>query len=334
MTEAIEFHLLNDYQRDFPLVPTPFAAIAHKLDITEQVVLDTLRELQTHGSVSRVGAVFRPHRVGYSALAAMAVPEDQLAQAAQMVNESPAVNHNYQREHTYNLWFVVTAANEDSVLEALHGLERRLGYTALYLPMLEDYHIDLGFNMRTGHHGATKASCAAKPNTTPFVPSDADRALIAAVQSGMPLVSQPYAALGEQAGLSEEDVLQRLCGMMEQDVIKRFGVVVRHQELGFHANAMVVFDIPDGQVAGFGQCVGEAADVTLCYRRPRRLPAWRYNLFCMIHGRDRDAVLERIEAIRQECGLQAFPHEILFSCRRFKQRGAHYVAPAEAVLTA
>ncbi len=334
MTESIEFHLLNDYQRDFPLVPRPFAAIAHKLDITEQTVLDILRELQVRGSVSRVGAVFRPHRIGYSALAAMAVPEERLAHAAQIVNECPAVNHNYQREHSFNLWFVVTAADECSVQEALHGLEREIGCAVLYLPMLEDYHIDLGFNLKAGHLAATKTYCAARADAAPFVPNEADRALIAAIQSGMPLVPQPYAALGEQTGLGEEEVLTHLCSMMEQDVIKRFGVVVRHQELGFHANAMVVWDIPDEQTASFGKCMGETADVTLCYRRPRRLPAWPYNLFSMIHGRDRASVLARIEAIREECGLHAFPHEILFSCRRVKQRGAHYVAPAEVALVA
>lgn len=326
----LELHLLNDYQRGFPLVPAPFAALAHELGVSEETVLDTLRKLCADGAVSRVGPVFRPHRVGHSALAAMSVPQHRLEDVAKIVNLRPEVNHNYEREHAYNLWFVVTAEDEPRVLQVLRELELEIGCRALYLPMLEDYHIDLGFSLIGASKVHHRSSCASKATHTQQALSAEDRALVAALQGGLPLVSHPYAAVGTAAGVGEETVLESLCGMIEADVIKRFGVVVRHHELGFRANAMVVWDIPDEQVAQFGKCVGEAEGVTLCYRRPRRLPEWRYNMFCMIHGQNQDSVRELIEKLRSNCGLQAFDYDILFSKRRFKQQGAQYVT-AKAV---
>lgn len=162
--------------------------------------------------------------------------------------------------------------------------------------------------------------------------SDArQRALIDAIQGGLPLVPRPYAEIGEQIGLSEREVITRIRGLLEQGVIKRLGVVVRHRKLGYTANAMVVWDVQDEKVGELGRCLGGFPFVTLCYRRPRHLPEWPYNLFTMIHGRDRTEVLLRVDELVQCCSLQSVPHQALFSPRCFKQRGARYsVADARA----
>jgi DNA-binding Lrp family transcriptional regulator len=144
----LEQHLLNDFQHGLPLVPRPFQALAEKLGSTEQAVIDTLAELQQQGYVSRVGAVFRANTIGASTLAAMAVPTAELERVAQLVNSYTEVNHNYQREHRFNLWFVATAATETDLRKVLQDIEQRSGYPVLYLPMLEDYHIDLGFELQ------------------------------------------------------------------------------------------------------------------------------------------------------------------------------------------
>ena len=154
-----------------------------------------------------------------------------------------------------------------------------------------------------------------------------EAALIDAIAAGLPLVSRPYAALAERLGCSETDVIDAIERLLARGDVKRFGVVVRHRALGYRANGMVVWDVPDERVAEIGRCIGRYACVTLCYRRPRRLPDWRYNLFCMIHGRDRDAVVAQVELIVEQCGLEEIAHEILFSRRCFRQRGARY-APA------
>ena len=151
-----------------------------------------------------------------------------------------------------------------------------------------------------------------------------DLALLHAVQDGLPMVPEPYAELGARLGMSEGEVLARFWLLHIRGVIKRFGVVVRHHELGYRANAMVVWDIPDERVAEIGRRLGGVSFVTLCYRRPRRLPLWPYNLFTMIHGRDHDEVLGRVRQLVEQQGLADVSHEVLFSRRRFKQRGARY----------
>ena len=151
-----------------------------------------------------------------------------------------------------------------------------------------------------------------------------DQALITLIQTGLPISATPYADLAKELAMDESEVIARLKNLNESDVIKRFGVVVRHHELGYRANAMTVWDIPDEIVSEMGSCMGQFDFVTLCYRRPRRLPEWPYNLFTMIHGKDREDVLANIQLLAERCSLDDIKHEVLFSKRRFKQRGAIY----------
>lgn len=137
--------LLNDFQHSFPLSPTPYADMAAQIGIAESELLEWLGALQNEGSISRIGAVFRPNRIGVSTLAAMAVPETKLQTVADLISSYPSVNHNYKREHHFNLWFVVTAENETKLALILHDMEQRCGLRVLSLPMEKDYHIDLGF---------------------------------------------------------------------------------------------------------------------------------------------------------------------------------------------
>ena len=162
--------------------------------------------------------------------------------------------------------------------------------------------------------------------------SDPDRRLVAAIERGLPLCRHPYREVGERAGLSEGQVIDSLKRMLDGGVISRLGVVVRHHELGYRANAMVVWDIPGDRADALGRRFSGFDFVTLCYRRERRLPQWPYNLFTMVHGRDRDVVLDQVEQLAVACGLEDIRREVLFSGRRFKQRGAVYntsPAPAE-----
>lgn len=154
-----------------------------------------------------------------------------------------------------------------------------------------------------------------------------DLALVYAVQGGLPFCARPYQAIAERIGLSEAEVIQRLTRLLESGDIRRLGVVVRHRELGYRANAMVVWDVPDRQVSEVGRLIGGQPFVTLCYRRPRRPPRWHYNLFSMIHGRSREGVRRNLEELIARCGLGEIEHAVLFSLQRFKQRGALYGAP-------
>jgi DNA-binding Lrp family transcriptional regulator len=122
--------------------------LAKQLGVYESTVLENLQRLQTEGVISRVGAVFRPNRVGVSTLAAMAVPDEELETIADIVSSFDAVNHNYERDHRFNLWFVVVAADDASLQSTLIEIEKRSGYEVMDLPMMEDYFIDLGFELQ------------------------------------------------------------------------------------------------------------------------------------------------------------------------------------------
>jgi siroheme decarboxylase len=152
-----------------------------------------------------------------------------------------------------------------------------------------------------------------------------ERQLITVLQHGLPLVSRPYAAIAEQIGSTEQEVIHYIAGMQQRGDIKRFGVVVRHRKLGYQANGMVVWDIPDDRVDDLGNCFGKFEFVNLSYRRPRRLPDWPYNLFCMIHGHDREDVMRNLAHMIESCHVGDMPHAILFSTECYKQRGALYI---------
>jgi DNA-binding Lrp family transcriptional regulator len=255
----------------------------------------------------------------------MAVPEAELERVAGIVSAFPEVNHNYEREHRYNLWFVATAPDAGALEQALSRIAQRTGCIPVSLPLLAEYHIDLGFDM--SGECATRELDEEENDTTDspgFLRHPADTALIAAIQEGFPLVQRPFREIGARAGLGEHDVLARLCQWLAEGVVKRIGVIVRHHELGYRANAMVVWDVADAEADRVGRAFARHEFVTLCYRRPRRPPDWPYNLFCMIHGRDRATVLRHVETLRRGAELPGLRHDVLFSRRRFKQRGAVY----------
>jgi DNA-binding Lrp family transcriptional regulator len=148
-----------------------------------------------------------------------------------------------------------------------------------------------------------------------------ERRLILAVQDGLPVVARPYEAVADKLGLTEERVITLLQSLMEKGIITRLGAVLNHLALGFTANGMAVWDVPDGEVATVGAKVASFSAVTHCYRRPRRLPDWPYNLYAMLHGRSRREVLETAQRIAAGAGISHYPHDVLFSARQFRKRG-------------
>lgn len=167
-----------------------------------------------------------------------------------------------------------------------------------------------------------------------MIPDLIDKRLLRALADGLPLVSRPYAAMAARVGLAEDEVIRRLGRLIADGVVRRLGIVVRHRELGYRANAMVVWDVPLDEIAEAGERAAAYPFVTLCYERPRRLPDWPYNLYCMIHGKDRAAVQAQIKTLNWQAGMARYPQAVLFSRRRFKQRGARFdpqTAPAREV---
>ncbi len=150
-----------------------------------------------------------------------------------------------------------------------------------------------------------------------------DYELLAHVQLGLPLCPRPYEAVGTALAMSEQEVLERLNRLKQQGLIKRLGVIVKHHRLGYRANAMIVWNVPEHLIKALGQRISQFSFVTLCYQRPIQ-PEWPYNLYCMIHGKDRQTVLAQLEQLNADCEIEHLESTVLFSLRCFKQRGARY----------
>jgi siroheme decarboxylase len=324
---SIDLALLNGWQHDFPLVPRPFAVLAERLGLSEVGLIDACERLQRAGSISRIGGVFSPGAGGAGLLAAMAVPPGRMAEVAAVVSAHPGVNHNYEREHELNLWFVMTGRNADAVEMAMVELEETTGLKALRLRLQRAYRIDLGFDLRH-----PTAPVAMRANRSPSAaPIDAgDWPLAQQVEVGLSAVARPYDLWAQACGLPVDEVLKTLETWTKRGTLKRFGVVVRHHELGFSANAMTVFDVPDDRVDACGEALACQPGVTLAYRRERG-PQWPYNLYCMVHGTDREVVHAVLDRVRVAAGLEGCPRAVLFSTRRFKQTGARRFRDAPGV---
>lgn len=147
MLSTLQKQLLDNYQHSFPLSPTPYRDIAVALGVTENDVLTALKEMTETDIVSRIGSIIPPNQIGVSTLAAMSVPKDRLHEIAEIISAYPEVNHNYEREHRYNLWFVIIAANNTRLQKIIADIENKTELNIMALPLLENFFIDLGFRL-------------------------------------------------------------------------------------------------------------------------------------------------------------------------------------------
>jgi len=321
MLKPSELHLIDRWQRDFPLEERPFAVAGRPLGLGEAETIETFQRLQRSGVLSRIGAVVKPHTVGVSTLAALRVPPERMDEVAALVSEEHYVNHNYERVHAYNLWFVIAAPDADAVAETIARIEEKSGLAALGLPLVEAYHLDLGFSLSGGLTKRRDASSAVS-----YRPDALDRALLAAIEEGLPIVARPFESVARTLGVAEVDLLERLQRLTDAGIVTRFGCVVRHRALGYTANAMAVWDIPDQSVEDIARQFLRHPAVSLCYRRRRQPPAWPYNLFCMIHARARREAYAAIDELNLLADTGLCRQSVLFSTRCFKQSGAKFRA--------
>lgn len=147
MLPPLHKQLLNDFQRDFPLTERPFQAIAESLGVTEEEVLSAFNTLNDQHFISRIGPVIPPNHIGVSTLVAMAVPENELQAVADIISAYAEVNHNYEREHRFNLWFVLIASDDPHLQAVIRAIEQETTYKTMQLPLLDDFFIDLGFKL-------------------------------------------------------------------------------------------------------------------------------------------------------------------------------------------
>ncbi|WP_049922521.1 siroheme decarboxylase subunit beta [Halopiger djelfimassiliensis] len=330
--DDVDAALIDGYQSGVPIAERPFRHIGSELGIDEGDALERVGRLHDAGIFRRFGPVLNPPVIGSSTLAAVQAPEDRFAEIAAIVNGYRQVNHNYARDHEWNMWFVVTAGSRERRDEILSEIETETGCTVLNLPMLTDYYIDLEFPVVNADRFARESLADRTDSSATRISEEAtgdlsafEADLLLAIQNGIPLSKTPYRDVAAQLATDVDAVLEGIERLSAAGCIKRIGCVVNHVVTGFDANCMVVWDVPDERLDELGERVGGLPYVTLCYHRPRRPELdWQYNLFTMIHGRDPEAVDAKIDELAAE--QLPVDHERLYSTETLKQTGARYEA--------
>ncbi|MFP9190195.1 Lrp/AsnC family transcriptional regulator [Natrialbaceae archaeon A-CW1-1] len=334
--DDVDAAIIDGYQSGFPIAERPFRTLGKALEIDEDDALERVQRLREAGVFRRFGAVLNPPVIGSSTLAAVKAPDDRFDDIAEVINGYQQVNHNYARDHEWNMWFVVTAGSRATRDRILEEIEERTGCLVLVLPMLTDYYIDLEFPVVNSDSFARESLESGTDASATRISEDAagdlsrfDAALLLEIQDGFPLSKTPYGdiAAALETDLDEpvavDDVLEAVTRLQDDGCIKRIGCIVNHMVTGFDANCMVVWDVPDDRLDKWGERAGSLPYVTLCYHRPRRPDLeWPYNLFTMIHGRDQDAVDAKIDELADD--YLPVEHERLYSTQTLKQTGAQY----------
>jgi DNA-binding Lrp family transcriptional regulator len=294
--------LLNAMQGRFPLEPRPYARVAAEADMSEDEVLERVRELIDDRIIRQVTPIYDTRRFGYgSMLVAAKVDSEHPWGPAKIVNSHPGVSHNYLRNHEFNMWFTI-AVEEDSKLGlqgTLDVLQELTGAESIrQLPTLELFKIRMDLEMDGDTKSLTSQGEISAPSSGERVAYDElDREVVRATQGDLPVVAEPYAPAAAALGMSQDVLLDHLSGMRERGLLRRVAAILFHRRAGFSANGMGVWQVPDERIAEVGPRMAAFRGISHCYQRPT-YPDWPYALFTMAHGRSKeecDAILDAIE---------------------------------------
>lgn len=324
LTDALDQALVNLLQREFPLEPRPFAALADRLQTTEDDVLARVQRLKGERIIRQIGAIFDSRRLGYqSCLVAARVAPGRLEAAAEAINRHPGVSHNYERNHAFNLWFTLTVSPGRDLQAEAERLQAEAGVESLrLLPTVRTFKIGVMLDVGGGEDGVGRETPTRAVDDTPLRPlTDGDIAAIRALQNDLPVVSRPFALLAADAGMAEEDLLGHAQRLLAEGRMRRFAAVLHHRRAGFAANGMGVWNVPDERAMEVGEQMATFSAVSHCYQRPR-YPDWPYNLFTMIHGRTIEECERVAAAISAQTGITDY--SLLFSTREFKKVRVRY----------
>ena len=317
---------INRYQGNFPLEELPFKRVAADLGSSSDELLALIQQLLDEGLLSRFGPLYDAASMGGSiTLAALSVPQENFEAVAQIVNALPEVAHNYEREHRLNMWFVVATETPEQLQQTLDRIEQEANLPVYDFPKLQTFYLGLWLELDDAGGVSTVPVPGPLKQGGMFI-DELDRKIVMNSQEGLALVNAPYTELANACGCDTQTVLARMQRMLDCGVIRRIGAIPNHYRLGLHANGMSVWDVVDERLLELGSRVGRLEFVSHCYERPRHPPTWPYNLFAMIHGRDRDEVLDKQEQVRSLLGAGCRQYDLLFSTRILKKTGLRLVA--------
>jgi DNA-binding Lrp family transcriptional regulator len=325
--DELSRRIINDWQGGVPLSERPYADMAAALGCEEERLLTALQHLLEARWITRFGPFYDAAAMGGGlTLAAIPVPPPRFDAVTEIVNAHPEVAHNYRRDHRLNMWFVVATERPEQVAAVLRRIGEQTGLPVYDCPKQREFYIGLKLHIAgDGSVDTRPLEGGARPAARSPAPDAADRRLIAATQAGLPLRSDPWSALAGPTGLDADEIPGRLSAMLASGIIRRIGIAPNHYRLGLRGNGMTVWNVPDEEVETIGRLIGASDFVSHCYQRPRHLPDWPYNLFAMLHGQDRAAVMQKLALLESRLPRD-YPHEVLFSSAILKKTGLRLAA--------
>lgn len=310
--------ILYRVQKNFPLCKKPFEEIANELNITENEVLRILQEEKENNVIRQTSAIFDTKKLGYkSSLVAFEIKEENIDAAVEILNSHPGISHNYERNHSYNIWFTIAIApnsksNLEDTIKLLATLTKAEDY--IILPTLKLFKISVKLDTTNKQEKKEKIE---KKVLKSLDLNDFHYSIIKEAQNDIAIVSEPFKDIIEKLDISYDQFFSTLKDFQEAGVMRRFACILNHRKAGFNANAMVAWDIEEGEE---GEKIGEIAAsfsaVSHCYLRPK-YPTWNYNLFTMIHGKTKEDTQSVIDSISKEIEYKS--NMPLYSSREFKK---------------
>jgi len=320
--QSLENELLFQMQNSFPMVKRPFEMIAKELGITEEEVLYTVRKLKDEKIIRQTSAIFDTKRLGYtSSLVAFKVDEEQVEEAAQIINAHPGVSHNYLRNHEYNIWFTmaVEPTSKFGLEKTIDILKSQTGAKdAIILPTLKMFKISVKMDTTGKRAKKEKLKKLAHKEITL---TDEHICVIKELQKDIEVTQEPFKKSIEKLNLTYERFFEIAHELKDAGVMRRYATILNHRKAGFGANAMSVWAVPKEQGEEIGRKMAEFSAVSHCYLRPS-YPNWPYNLFAMVHAKTQEECDTLIEEMAKESGLTEYGK--LYSTVEFKKQRLVY----------
>ena len=327
--DNLDKEILNEIQWTFPLVSKPFDDLAKKFGISIDVIKERLIRLKKIGVLRQLSAIFDTRRLGYkSSLVAMEIEPDKLDFVASQINRHPGVSHNYERNHQFNLWFTLAVPpgsdlkSEVDKFTKLDGIKK-----TRMLPTIKLFKIGVKLDMVDEKKHEIKPSEEKKKiNNVKFVVTEEDKQFIRELQKDMEIIDRPFLKSAQTLGISEEQLFEKIKYYEEIGVMRRFAAILRHRDVGFTANGMIVWEVPEDRIEQVGEKLGAFPQVSHCYQRPV-YPDWPYNVFSMIHCKSKDEAEDVAKIIQKQINVDDYM--ILFSAREFKKIRVEYFVEHE-----
>jgi siroheme decarboxylase len=326
--DEIDKRLMNLLQSSYPLEPEPFELIAAEAELETEEVKARTQRLLDERIIREITPIFDTRALGYSSmLVAAKVDAENPQRAARIINSHPGVSHNYLRTHEFNLWFTI-ATPTDSRLGldgTLDVLQRLTGAESIrQLPTLKLFKINMNLEMQGTTEDLAAAVEAVPPRELERQPyDDTDIAVIRALQGPMEVTDRPYDAAAAEAGMSTDDFLEHLRGMVDRKLLRRVAAILYHRRAGFSANGMGVWRVPEDRILEAGARMAAVRGISHCYQRPT-YSDWPYSVFTMAHGRSKEECDAILDGIADQHGLHGDDRAVLYSSTEFKKVRLHY----------